>query len=204
MAEPNDRRVRYVSVPTDTPVWEKFPMLAPLVLVGTIEMDGEPNIAPKHLAMPVSWDNLFGFVCHPNHGTYRNAVAQGSFTVSFPTSEMILHTSLAAAPRASDGSKPTVQALPLKPSKVVDGVLVDGCRLQLECELDRVVEDLGENVMVIGKVVAVHVAEQMLRDFDVDDSDLIHNSPLLAYVHPGRVANVANTVSFPFHQGFSR
>ena len=195
---------RYVSVPTDHPVWERFPILAPLVLVGTIEPDGEADIAPKHLAMPLSWGNYFGFVCHPDHGTYRNLVATGSFTVGYPTPEMVLHTSLAAAPRASDGSKPTVQVLPLSAAKMVDGVLVDGCRLHLECELDRVVDDLDENVLVIGRVVAAHVAEQLLRSYDVDDADLIHRAPLLAYVHPGRLATVSETVSFPYHQGFSR
>jgi flavin reductase (DIM6/NTAB) family NADH-FMN oxidoreductase RutF len=197
-------RMRYVRLPTDAPVWERFPALAPLVLVGTIEPDGEPDIAPKHLAMPVSWQNYFGFVCHPDHGTYKNLVATGTFTVGYPTPQMLLHTSLAAAPRAADGTKPTVQALPLTSARVVEGVLVEGCRVHLECELDRIVDDLGGNVLVIGQVVAAHVAEQLVRGYDVDDADLIHASPLLAYVHPGRVASVADTVSFPYHQGFSR
>jgi len=195
---------RYVSLSTDQPVWERFPMVAPLVLVGTIEPDGEADIAPKHLAMPVSWGNRFGFVCHPSHGTYRNVVATEAFTVGYPTPEMLLHTSLAAAPRASDGTKPTVQALPLAAAKKVEGVLVQGCRVHLECTLDRVIDDLDENVLVIGTVVAAHVAESALRTFDVDDADLVHAEPLLAYVHPGRVASIADTVSFPYHQGFSR
>ncbi len=195
---------RYVSLPMDHPVWERFPTIAPLVLIGTIEPDGEPDIAPKHLAMPLSWGNHFGFVCHPDHGTYKNLVAMGTFTVGYPTPQMVLHTSLAAAPRASDGSKPTVGALPLTAAKKVDGVLVEGCRVHLECELDRIVDDLDENVLVIGRVVAAHVAESVLRTFDVDDADLIHAAPLLAYIHPGRVASVDETVSFPYHQGFSR
>jgi flavin reductase (DIM6/NTAB) family NADH-FMN oxidoreductase RutF len=199
-----DTRTRYVSVPTDSPVWERFPTVAPLVLVGTIEPDGEPDIAPKHLAMPVSWGNYFGFVCHPDHGTYKNLIATGTFTVGYPTPQMLLHASLAAAPRASDGSKPTVQALPLTSARTVEGVLVEGCRVHLECELDRIVDGLDENVLIIGRVVAAHVSEQALRAFDVDDADLLHASPLLAYVHPGRVATVADTVSFPYHQGFSR
>jgi flavin reductase (DIM6/NTAB) family NADH-FMN oxidoreductase RutF len=197
-------KTRYVSLPTDSPIWERFPVLAPLVLVGTIEPDGEPDIAPKHLAMPASWDNYFAFVCHPDHGTFKNLVANDAFTVGYPTPQMLLHTSLAAAPRASDGSKPTVQVLPLTAAKKVEGVLVDGCRVHLECELDRIIDDLGQNVMVIGRVVAAHVAEQMLRAFDVDDADIVHASPLLAYINPGRVATVSDTVSFPYHLGFSR
>lgn len=197
-------RSHYVTVPGEQPVWDRFAMLAPLVLVGTIEPDGEPDIAPKHMATPLSWDNYFGFVCHPDHGTFKNAVANSCFTVGYPTPQMVLHTSLAAAPRASDGSKPTVQALPLVPAKVVDGVLVEGCRVHLECSLDRVVDGLGENVLVVGRVLVAHVAEDALRGYDVDDADLVHDAPLLAYVHPGRVATVADTVSFPYHLGFSR
>lgn len=203
-AERTDKAIHYVSVPVDQPVWERTPMLAPLVLVATIEPDGSPDVAPKHMAIPLSWQNWFGFVCHPDHGTYRNLVATGVFTVGYPTPQMVLQTSLAAAPRASDGSKPTVEFLPLTAARVVEGVLVEGCHLHLECELDRVIDDLGGNVLVIGTVVAAHVAEHALRSFDVDDSDLVHASPLLAYIHPGRIATVADTVSFPYHLGFSR
>jgi flavin reductase (DIM6/NTAB) family NADH-FMN oxidoreductase RutF len=195
---------QYVTLSGNEPVWDRFPMLAPLVLVGTIEPDGEPDIAPKHMAIPLSWDNYFGFVCHPEHGTYKNLVANGCFTVGFPTPDMVLQTSLAAAPRASDGSKPTVQALPLTTATVIDGVLVEGCRVNLECDLDRVVDGLGQNVLVVGRVLLAHVDETVLRGYDVDDADLIHSAPLLAYVHPGRLATVSETVSFPYHLGFSR
>jgi flavin reductase (DIM6/NTAB) family NADH-FMN oxidoreductase RutF len=200
----SDHRSHYVSLPVDQPVWERFPLVAPLVLVATLEPDGSADVAPKHLAMPVSWQNWFGFVCHPDHGTYRNIIATEQFTVGYPSPRMMLQTSLAAAPRASDGSKPTVEVLPLTPARVVEGVLVEGCRLHLECRLDRIVDDLGGNVLVIGRVVAAHVEEHLLRSVDVDDHDLVHASPLVAYVHPGRVATVDETVSFPYHVGFRR
>jgi flavin reductase (DIM6/NTAB) family NADH-FMN oxidoreductase RutF len=204
MAEQTQQRSKYVTLPIDHPVWERFPMVAPLVLVGTIEPDGSPDVAPKHLAMPVSWQNWFGFVCHPDHGTYRNIIVTEAFTVGYPSPRMVLEASLAAAPRASDGSKPTVEALSLTAAREVEGVLVEGCRLHLECRLDRIVDGLGDNVLIIGRVVAAHVSEQLLRSVDVDDHDLVHRTPLLAYVHPGRVASVDETVSFPYHVGFRR
>lgn len=197
-------RATFVSLPTDHPVWERFPMVAPLVLVATLEPDGSADVAPKHLAMPVSWQNWFGFVCHPDHGTYRNIIATEQFTVGYPSPRMMLEASLAAAPRASDGSKPTVEVLSLRPAKVVEGVLVEGCRVHLECRLDRIVDDLGGNVLIIGRVVAAHVSEALLRSAEVDDHDLVHATPLVAYVHPGRVATVDETVSFPYHVGFRR
>jgi flavin reductase (DIM6/NTAB) family NADH-FMN oxidoreductase RutF len=192
---------RYVSLQVDE-VWEQVHTLAPLVLVGTLEADGAPDIAPKHLAMPMSWQTLFGFVCSPDHATYRNAVSSEAFTVGFPSPELVLQASLAAGPRDGDGDKPTLELLSLSPARVVDGVLVDGCRLHLECRLERVVDGLDENALLIGRVVAVHASERALRDGD--DDAVLEASPVLAYVHPGRVASVQHTKPFPYHRGFRR
>ena len=60
------------SLDVNEPIWERFFTLAPIVLVGTQEPDGKPDIAPKHLAIPMSWDNYFGFDCTPTNETYTN------------------------------------------------------------------------------------------------------------------------------------
>ncbi len=66
------------------PIWDRIFMVFPLVIVGTKEADGEYDLAPKHMAMPMSWENHFGFVCTPLHNTYHNAKREGVFTVSYP------------------------------------------------------------------------------------------------------------------------
>ena len=132
-----------VYLDTKHPVWERFFTVAPLVLIGTQEPDGGHDLAPKHMAMPVSWQNYFGFVC---------------------------------APRC----------------------------LFLECRLERIVEGLGGNSLIIGRVVAAAVDAGALRTSDDDDQALLHNSPLLVYLYPGRTATVADTVAFPFPRGFKR
>ena len=63
---------------------------------------------------------------------------------------------------------------------------------------------MGENVLVIGRVVAVHASERMVRRIDRDDHDLLRDSPLLVYVHPGRVATVDETDAFPYHLTYKR
>lgn len=194
----------YVSVALDRPIWERFPIVAPLVLVATTEPDGTPDVAPKHLAMPVSWENWFGFVCHPSHGTLQNIERTGSFTVGYPSPSMLLETSLSAAPRGADGRKPTLEMLQFTPATVVDGLLIDGCRLHLECTLEKVVDGLGANMLVIGKVVAVHASQKMVRRIDRSDADLLRDCPLLVYVHPGRVATIDETDAFPYHLTFKR
>jgi flavin reductase (DIM6/NTAB) family NADH-FMN oxidoreductase RutF len=186
------------------PVWEQVYMVAPLVIVGTRELDGSHDLAPKHMAAPLSWQDHYGFVCTPSHATYVNARREGSFTVSFPRPDQILLTSLAAAPRCDDENKPALAAVPTVSATKVDGVLVKNAYLHLECELDRVIDGFGVNSLIVGRVVAAAAAEDSIRDADLDAHEMIAHSPLLAYLHPGRFAKIAETQAFPYHVGFRR
>lgn len=191
-----------VPLTTTEPVWDRVFVVAPLVLVGTLEEDGSPDIAPKHMAMPLGRQNRFCFVCSHRHATLRNAVARDAFTVSFPRPGQILETSLAAGGRAGDSTKPTLAVLRTFPSTVVEGVLVDGCYLHLECRLERIVEGFGDSVLVVGEVVAAAAAEGAVRRTEDDDADTVASSPLLAYVSPGRFAAIEETLSYPFPSDF--
>jgi flavin reductase (DIM6/NTAB) family NADH-FMN oxidoreductase RutF len=194
----------FVSLGAEHPVWDRFFQIFPLVVVGTREPDGSFDLAPKHMAMPMGWDNFFGFVCTPRHGTYVNAKREGVFTVSFPRPTQVLAASLAAAPRCEDDLKPSLELLETVPASVVGGVLLEASYLQLECETDRIIDDFGANSLITGRVVEAHVASEALRRSDVDDGDLTADVPLLAYVAPGRYAEVGQTFAFPFHSGWSR
>lgn len=193
-----------VSLPLDEPIWERFFAVFPLVLVGTREPDGGHDLAPKHMAMPMSWQNWFGFVCTPRHGTYRNAKRTGAFTVNYPRPDQVVQTALAASPRCDDDSKPSLQAMPVTAATRVDGVLVADCPIGLECELDRMVDGVGENSLVIGRVVAAHVDRAALRSEDVDDADLLLRSPLFGYLYPGRFSVISDSQAFPMPAGFKR
>ncbi|GIU95856.1 MAG: hypothetical protein KatS3mg012_2313 [Gaiellaceae bacterium] len=187
-----------VSLPLDEPVWTKVFVVSPLVLVGTLEDDGSPDVAPKHQAMPLGWQNLFCFVCSRRHATLRNAEARGVFTVSFPRPGHILDASMAAGGRVDDSSKPSLAALETFPARVVEGPLVAGCYLYLECRVERIVEGFGENALVVGEIVAASAPEESVRVSDGDDADTIARDPLLAYLSPGRFAAVERSLSFPF------
>jgi flavin reductase (DIM6/NTAB) family NADH-FMN oxidoreductase RutF len=186
------------------PVWEQVYMVAPLILVGTREPDGTYDLAPKHLAIPMSWDEHYGFVCTSSHATYTNAQREGCFTVSVPRPDQIVITSLAAAPRCEDQHKHSLDAIPTVPATKVDGVLVERAYLHFECELDRIIDGFGANSLVVGKIVAASAAEDSLRDRDRDAHDMIAHSPMLAYLHPGRFAEIHQTNAFPYHVGFKR
>ena len=193
-----------ITLDVSEPVWDRFFWVAPLVLVGTREADGRLDLAPKHMACPMGWQNFYGFVCTPRHHTYSNIRREGVFTVSFPRPSQLVMTSLAASPRLGGEEKPALSVLPVFPASTVDGMLVEGCYMYLECELDRIVDDLGVNSLIIGRVVAAQVAEDAMRNDDVDDQALVHGAPLLAYLHPGRFATIGESLSFPFPLGMKK
>lgn len=186
------------------PVWDRFFWVAPLVVIGTLEPDGSSDLAPKHMAMPLGWQNYFGFVCTPRHATYRNALRERAFAVSYPRPEQLVHAGLSAEPRCDDGQKASLASLGIERGRVVDAPLLRDAYVHLECELERVVEGLGENALVIGRVVAAQVRSDALREADREDQALIADNPLLAYLAPGRFARVERTHAFPFPAGFSR
>jgi len=193
-----------IKLDVNSSIWERCFTVFPLVLVGSREADGSYDIAPKHLAIPASWQNHYAFVCAPQHRTYSNIKEHGEFTVSYPRPTQIVATSLAADPRAEDQSKPALRALPTFPANTVDGVLVRDAYLFLECRLKQIIDDLGDNSLIIGDIVAAQLDEQYLRASDLDDQELIHASPLLAYLYPGRFTQIDQSYSFPFPKGFKR
>jgi len=195
---------RLVELDLNDPIWDRFFWVAPLVLVGTRESDGSYDLAPKHMAMPMGWKNYFGFVCTPRHHTYQNIKRDGVFTVSYPHPSQLVLTSLAASPRCGDEGKPALSVLPVFPAKLIDGVLVEGGTVFLECELDRIIDGFDVNSLIVGKVVAARVDEKAERSPDHDDQAVVHDVPLLAYLHPGRFAKIENSLSFPFPAGMKK
>jgi flavin reductase (DIM6/NTAB) family NADH-FMN oxidoreductase RutF len=186
------------------PIWDRFFTVAPLVVVGSKEPDGTYDLAPKHMAMPLGWQNYYAFVCSPQHATYRNIRRERQFTVSFPRPTDIVASSLAASPRCQDDTKPALALLPRRRAATVDGVLIDDCYLYLECSLHSMLDGFGANSLIIGDIVAASASEDYLRMDDRDGGDQLFQSPLLVYVSPGRYATLRETTQFPLPEGFSR
>ena len=193
-----------VPLALDGPIWQRIFSVAPLVIVGSQEPTGEYNLAPKHMAMPLGLGNYFCFVCGPSHATYHNIKRHGVFTVSYPRVGEVVYTSLAAAPRAEDQTKPSLQGLPTMPARSVAGVLVKDCYLYLECQLHSMLDDFADYSLIIGSIVAAAAREYALRKQEVDEGDQIYQFPLLAYLHPGRIAEIRQSTAFPLPEGFSR
>ena len=191
-----------VPLPPDASVWDRVFTAAPLVLVGTREPDGSHDLAPKHRSMPLGGRDYWCFVCSPRHATHANILARGEFTVSFPRPSQIVAASMAASARTEHGEKPALATIETFPASRVDGVLVAGCYLFLECVLDRVLDGFDEHSLIVGRIVAAAADASALRTLDQDDADLLYRDPVLVYLSPGRFAGVGESASFPFAADF--
>lgn len=196
----DDRRV---DIPVDVPVWDRFFTVAPLVLVGTREPDGSADFAPKHMVTPMGWQNYFGFVCSPTHSTCINIKHTREFTVSYPRPSQILQSSLAASPRKDD-KKPVLDLFDTIPARIVDGALIRDAYLHFECRHYKIIDGFGMNCLITGQIVAASAAPEFVRSAEIDDQELVHESPLMAYLPPGRFASIERSNAFPFPADMKR
>ena len=192
----------FLTLRPEQPFFERVYTVSPLVIVGTREPDGSPDLAPKHMAMPLGTEGHFGFVCKPTHSTYRNAKRTGSFTVSYPRPELILEATLAAGPRESDGSKPSVRGIDTIDADTVDGPAVADAYAILECEFERIVLGFGSSELVVGSIVAKHVDNDVYRSTETEPETALDRAPVLAYLYPDRFASISESQAFPFPEGF--
>jgi len=179
-------------------------MVSPLVVIGSRQKGGAYDLAPKHMAIPLGWQNYFGFVCTPSHRTYLNVRAERAFTVSYPRPSRISEVGLTASPRHLDDSKPLLDGLPTFPARVVDALFLQDSYLYLECRLNRIVDGFGENSLIVGRIIAACAGKDDVRTSTRPDGRALSDAPLLAYVSPGRFSHIRETEAFPFPPHFNR
>ena len=193
-----------VELDTSVPVWDQFFTVAPLVLIGTRDDDGSIDFAPKHMVTPMGWQNYFGFVCTPRHNTCGNIERTGEFTVSYPKPSQVLTTSLAASPRCETGGKPVLGYFHTFPARHIDGQFIEDGQLFFECHHYKTIGGFGENCLITGEIIAAYADDNYLRHAESDDQETIHDSPLFAYLAPGRFAAIDSSNAFPFPEAMKK
>lgn len=199
------KKKKFIKLDIAHPIWRYFFTISPLVVVGTKEKKGY-DLAPKHLAMPIGFDNYFGFVCTPKHNTYHNILEHRFFSVSFPIPDQVLLTSLTAIPREKNISKfqQIISKIPTVKATTMDTLLLVDSYLHLECSLFKVIDGFGNNSLITGKIKAAAIHPHYIRVSEKDEQQQIKNHPLLAYLADGRFANISETFNFPFPKDFLR
>ncbi len=192
-------------IDTGFPIWDYVFTVAPLVVIGSKEKD-EYDLAPKHMATPMGFDNYFGFVCTPKHQTYHNIKQTGEFAVSFPLPNSIVLASLSATARCDEisKSKSIIDAIPTFKATSIDAPFVLDSYLFLECKLFKIIDGFNENSLITGKIDVAFVDNNYLRSSDSDEQKQLKKNPLLAYISYGRFAEISKTFNFPFPKKFER
>ena len=195
----------FVPITTELPIWNRFFMVAPLIVVGTKEGKGY-DLAPKHMATPIGSSNYFGFVCTPNHSTYHNVKKEKEFSVSFPVPNQVLWASLSATPRQEDTLKSDtiIKSLPTLKATTIDALFIEESYAYFECTLFKIIDGFNEHSFITGKIKKAFVHTDYLKVSEKDEQQQIKEHPLLAYVAEGRFATIADTYNFPFPKGFKR
>ncbi|WP_029038735.1 flavin reductase [Salinimicrobium xinjiangense] len=198
-------RSNYSFLDLSTAVWDRIFMVAPLVVVGTRE-GLQYDMAPKHMAFPVGFENYFGFVCTPEHSTYQNIRRTGEFTVSFPLPEDIVPVSISATSREELISKyrDVVSSLPVARAESLDVPVLRDAYLIFECSLFKIIDGFGENSIITGEITAAYVKKEYRRVSDSDAQEQLNEYNLLAFIAPDRFARVSNTHRFPFPEDFRK
>ena len=193
-----------VELDTTVPVWDQFFTVAPLVLIGTTDPDGSLDLAPKHMVTPMGWQNYFGFVCTPRHATCSNIERTGVFTVSYPKPSQVLITSLAASPRQEGCGKPVLDCFETFAAREIEGRFIKDGYLYFECRHYKTIDGFGENCLITGEIVAAYGDDFFLRHPEGDDQETIHHTPLIAYLPPGRFAEIDRSYAFPFPESMKK
>jgi len=195
-----------IDITDDPNMWNRCYMVHSLVVIGSTEENGKYNLAPKHMAMPLGFGPYFGFMGTPRKTTYRNIEREKVFTVSYPSPEQLVISSLTASRREDDDTKPIIDQVPTVKAKQVDGKFLKDSYFQLECKLSQMMGKFGEWEIIVGEVVAAYVRRDALKK-EGDDADYgaqIHEHPLLAYLHPDRFSIIEESNAFPFPKEFKR
>ncbi|MFQ5790110.1 MAG: flavin reductase family protein [Acidobacteriota bacterium] len=157
-------------IPCDKREWHPSPLPGQVVLVTTVDGNGDPNVAPK------SWISMaaFGpppvlmFGCNLDHETARNVFVSGEFVVNIPGSDLMRTCWVVAADKASPRSdRFKHHGLTAIPSLRVRPPRIEECVAHIECALDQS-HSWGREVAIFGTIQAVSM-DEALRNGELDE-----------------------------------
>ncbi|ANY19590.1 Flavin reductase like domain protein [Tsuneonella dongtanensis] len=152
----------------------------PIGWISTLSTDGVANLAPfSHFNIVGMLPPMVAFCNNGPHAegsvkdSARNAIATGEFVHSVATFELREQVVQSSAHVSRDCDEFDFAGLTKAPSRMVAPPRVGESPISLECRVVKHVElpttlANSSNVMVIGEVVGVHIAESVMTDGLVD------------------------------------
>ena len=139
----------------------------PIAWVSTINQAGVVNLAPFSFFNAVAADPLYVVIgigvkeTGQQKDTAINIEASGEFVVNLVTEDLFAAMNISSADFPADESELVAAQLRPAASVRIKAPRVEQAQVSLECKLFSA-QPLGSYTLVIGEVVMVHVAEQLI------------------------------------------
>ena len=136
----------------------------PIAWVTTLSSEGTVNLAPHSFyTVACASPPIVQFTSVGGKDTLRNALDTGEFVVNLAHGPLIEAVNDSAASFAPDQSEPALLGITMEPSELVMPPRVRDSPVSIECTLHST-NELGDSTVVLGTVVAITVADEVLRD----------------------------------------
>jgi flavin reductase (DIM6/NTAB) family NADH-FMN oxidoreductase RutF len=153
-----------VSFSSDKRTWRPSPLLGQVVLVTSLNEDGQSNVAPKSwLSMMAFEPSLLALGCNLTHWTAQNILHRQEFVVNIPGAELaevVWRSHTLPHPRPVEGI-----GLTSVPAQKVKPPLIEECKAHLECLLVQHLT-FGAELIILGQVVAASVDREAVEAQD--------------------------------------
>jgi flavin reductase (DIM6/NTAB) family NADH-FMN oxidoreductase RutF len=145
----------------------------PIALVSTLSGDGHVNAAPFSNFMVVSSAaGILAFACayekedRAEKDTLVNVRARGEFVVNTVPVSLVQQVQQCAESFPPEVSEVEIAGLHLLPSTQIATPRIAESKVQFECRLDNM-QLYGETQLIFGKVLAMHVREEIFDDYRI-------------------------------------
>jgi len=140
-----------------------FVLPQPITIVTTVDGGGRVNAALKSWVMYCSPKHIM-FGCNVNHHTAKNVLETREFVVNLPSLDLLRQVKRTAASHPDGVDEVEDAGLTAIPSTLVRPPRVKECKAHAECRLTWSRRLEGGQIVLIGRVVALSLDEDIFDD----------------------------------------
>ncbi len=137
----------------------------PVVLISTVDKDGNRNVAPYANVMPILRPlDLIAIASWLRRDTLDNIRDTKEFVINIPSADLVDEVMICSRNYPGDVDEFAEANLRAKASQKVTAPSIEGCIAWMECTLSREVVEEGKYSIIIGKVVHLEVDDRYLAE----------------------------------------
>lgn len=142
----------------------------PIAWVVTLNQDGSRNAAPFSFFNVMGTEPpmlAFGINWTPGEeikDTGRNIMDRAEFTINLVSETLVRQMNITAVNAPSGVDELTMAGIETRPASHIAPPLIAGAPVSMECRLHQTVPIGAAQMIVIGRVLAVHIDDQYVRD----------------------------------------